>query len=237
MNIIKQIGNATLVCGDSHEIIAGHIAGIEAVITDPPYGMSRHNSGHKVVERLGFIEGDDRPFDPRPALSLGMMHIIWGANHFASRLPDETRWLMWLKHDPALFGMRSTSPFELAWTDLGGSCRALRWIWDGSIKQGQRSQTSHCHPVEKPIELMEWCLSLTGPATVLDPYMGSGTTGVACARMGCPFIGIEINRKWFDLACDRIEEAQRQGTMLNSLPPAEDPADARMADLFTQPEE
>lgn len=218
MNIVQQIGNATMICGDSREVIDGHLPDIGAVLTDPPYGMNRHVSGHKVVERLGAIEGDDGPFDPSHALRVGKVHILWGANHFASRLSDESRWLMWLKHDPALFGFRSTSPFELAWTDIGGACRALKWIWDGSIKQGQRSGTAHCHPAEKPVELMEWCLSIVGGGvTVFDPYMGSGTTGVACAKAGHRFVGIEIDRKWFDLACERVTAAQRQGSLLTKL--------------------
>lgn len=73
--------------------------------------------------------------------------------------------------------------------------------------------------------------------TVCDPYMGSGTTGVACARMGRPFIGVEIHEPYFEAACRRIEEAMRQPSLLADLPPAEDPEDQRMADLFTKPEE
>lgn len=218
MNVVQQIGNATLILGDCREVIAGHLPGIDAVVTDPPYGMSRHVSGHQVIERLGKIEGDSEPFDPTHALALGRMHILWGANHYASRLSDESRWLMWLKHEPSLFSFRSTSPFELAWTDLGGAARAMKWIWDGSIKQGQRSGTKHCHPAEKPVEVMEWCIDLVGTGvTVLDPYMGSGTTGVACAKSGHRFIGIEIDPIWFNLACERITSAQRQGSLFSKV--------------------
>ena len=208
---IEQIGDATLYLGDCREIALGLSA--DVVITDPPYGMSRHISGHKVIARLGSVTGDDEPFDPAICLATGTEHIIWGANHFASRLSDQTRWLMWQKHDASLFGKRSTAPFELAWTDLGGAGRAIRWIWDGSIRQGERAGTEHCHPTEKPIEVMAWCVGLTGligEGRVLDPFMGSGTTGIATLRLGRKFIGIEIEERWFDAACRRIEAETRQ---------------------------
>ena len=66
---------------------------------------------------------------------------------------------------------------------------------------------------------MEWCLSFVRGETILDPYMGSGTTGVACARLGRRFIGIEIEEKYFEIACRRIEDAQRQGRLFDQSPP------------------
>ena len=95
------------------------------------------------------------------------------------------------------------------------------------------------HPTPKQLAPTEWCVARASRSgdLVLDPYMGSGTTGVACARLGRRFIGIEIEPRYFNIACRRIEEAQRQGDLLNSLPPAEDPADTRMADLFAEPED
>lgn len=94
------------------------------------------------------------------------------------------------------------------------------------------------HPTQKPIGVMIWVLQQLQPTahTILDPFMGSGTTGVACARLGRKFIGIELEPKYFDIACRRIEEAQRQKDLFIHTPPAEDPADARMADLFVEPE-
>lgn len=215
----RVVGKATLYCGDCDDIFesfGSSITDIDAIVTDPPYGINRQISGHKVVDRLGAVTGDDAPFDPTPYM-VGYRNIFWGANHFSSRLPDASRWLLWLKHDPSLFGLRSTSPFELAWTDLEGAARAFRWIWDGSIKQGQGSNKEHQHPTEKPVELMEWCLSLLPDECQLicDPFMGSGTTGVACAKFGFDFIGIEIEEQYFNIACQRIEEAQRQGNLFS----------------------
>ena len=103
------------------------------------------------------------------------------------------------------------------------------------LKASER-QEIRVHPTQKPIAVMIWCIEMTD-GTILDPFMGSGTTGVACAKLGRQFIGIEIEPKYFDIACRRIEAAQRQGDIFRDLPPAEDPADVRMADLFREPEE
>ena len=75
------------------------------------------------------------------------------------------------------------------------------------------------HPTQKPVALMAWCLSFAPDAqTVLDPFMGSGTTGVACKQLGKAFTGIERERRYFDIACQRIARAQAQGQMFPSEP-------------------
>jgi hypothetical protein len=96
---------------------------------------------------------------------------------------------------------------SLAWTDLGGAAKALRLIWDGSIKQGKGAGQPHQHPTEKPIELMEWCISRTVGKIIFDPFMGSGTTGVAAVNLGRGFVGVEIEPKYFDIACRRTQAA------------------------------
>lgn len=207
----------TLYCGDCREIMPS-IGSVDAVVTDPPYGMNRHVSGHKVIARLGAIVGDDEDFDPRPFMFTGIECIFWGANWYSSRLPDSQSWMMWLKHDPVMFGKRSTSPFELAWTNLGGAAKAFKLIWDGSIKQGAGAGAEHLHPAEKPVELMEWCIERLMGKTILDPFMGSGTTGVAAVKLGRRFIGVEIEQKYFTIACRRIEEALRQPDMFIERP-------------------
>jgi len=186
--------------------ILPHLEPVDLVLTDPLYGMNRHISGHKVISRFGSYR-DDKEFDPTPLFEPGANHIFWGANHFANKLPNETRWLMWLKHDHSLFNLRSTSPFELAWTDFGGAARAFRFIWDGSIKQGRSARQQHLHPNEKPVELMSWCLFLAPEAkSVLDPFMGSGTTLVAAKQLGRKAIGIEIEEKYCEIAVRRLSQ-------------------------------
>jgi site-specific DNA-methyltransferase (adenine-specific) len=204
---IETIGNATLYLGDCLSILP-ELSGINAVVTDPPYGIKYE---HKT---LGGIVGDESPPDLSPFLKIGDKHLFWGGHHFADQLPRQTRWLMWLKHDPGLFGKRNHAPFDLAWTDFGGSARAYKHIWDASIREGEWFGQKNVHPHQKPTEVMAWCMSFIPESKViLDPYMGSGSTGVACASLGKSFIGVEIEQKYFDVACERIEAAQAQGRL------------------------
>jgi len=91
------------------------------------------------------------------------------------------------------------------------------------------------HPAPFPVELPYRAIETTGAGLILDPFMGSGTTGVACARLGRKFIGIEIEEKYFDIACRRIEQAYRQRDLFIAAPVPIDPADQRAADLFAEP--
>lgn len=194
--------------GDCREILP-ELPKVDLVLTDPPYGLRNTAlGGHKVHDRLGDLYGDDEDFDPRPFLGIGIEHIIWGANHFANLLPNQTRWLVWVKHGEGLWGKRDHAPFELAWTDLGGSGRAFRWIWDGSIKQGRAFGLQHIHPTEKPIELMKWCISLSKTnGIILDPFMGSGTSVVASKEHNRYSIGIEIEEKYCEIAANRCSQS------------------------------
>lgn len=213
MNRVETITDGVIIyLGDCRDIVPT-LPRPDAVLADPPYGIEHE---HK---ELGGIEGDDEPFDPRPFL-VGKHHILWGANHYASRLSDQPRWLMWLKHDPGLFGKRSHAPFDLAWTDLGGSGRALRHIWDASIRQGEWFGKKNVHPHQKPVELYEWCLGLLpkDSKTILDPFMGSGSAGVACVKRGYRYTGVEIKEQFFDVACWRIEAATKQTDLFIEKP-------------------
>jgi site-specific DNA-methyltransferase (adenine-specific)/modification methylase len=98
----------------------------------------------------------------------------------------------------------------MAWTDFGGKPRIKTHVWDGGKRAGAKDNRSFCHPAQKPVEVMDWCVSLTDAQTILDPFMGSGTTGMACANLGRRFIGIELQPEYFDLALTRIRAAQAQ---------------------------
>jgi site-specific DNA-methyltransferase (adenine-specific) len=218
------IGNATLYLGDCSEILPT-LPKVDAVVTDPPYGMgydpSKPRGGGKVFGGTVMrdqihkpIVGDDRPFDPAMIIALGVPTIIWGANHFASRLPDNPAWLIWDKRDGG--AVNDFSDCELAWCSFGKATRLHRQMWNGVCRAGKDNMAiagARVHPNQKPIELLDWCVNRVKGETVLDPYMGSGTTGVACANLRRKFIGIEIERKYFDIACERIENAQRQARM------------------------
>jgi site-specific DNA-methyltransferase (adenine-specific)/modification methylase len=106
---------------------------------------------------------------------------------------------------------------ELAWTNLQRAVRRIRFLWNGMIRAEKDIEREH--PTQKPIEVMRWCLGFIPDArTILDPFMGSGTTGVAAIKLGRKFIGIEIEPKYFDIACRRIEEAARQPDLFIERP-------------------
>jgi len=239
VNAIQRIGNATLYLGDCREIMPA-LTGIDAIVTDPPYGID-HIRGHGGNGRWRrrndiAIKGDSEPFDPGPLLKFDNV-LLWGADHFYPRLPDHGRWLGWNKLGD-FQPWDDFSDIEFAWHSREGAARIFSLAWKGVIRTGSgENGGERWHPSQKPVALMHWCIEQAGGYVILDPYMGSGTTGVACARLNRPFIGIEIDPAHFGTACRRIEEAQRQGDLLNQLPPADDPADARMADLFAEPED
>jgi site-specific DNA-methyltransferase (adenine-specific)/modification methylase len=106
---------------------------------------------------------------------------------------------------------RTYATTEIAWSNWG-KARFIAHVWDGGMRAGELQNREFCHPSQKPVEVMRWCIP-SDARSVLDPYMGSGTTGVACANLGRKFIGIEIERKYFDIACERIDNAYRQARL------------------------
>jgi site-specific DNA-methyltransferase (adenine-specific) len=212
---IETIGEATLYLGDCLEILPT-LGKVDAVVTDPPYGIGyRHSAfganvktgmGTFAARNEGAIVGDDKPFDPSPFLSFPDC-IMWGANHFADRLPKSAGWLVWDKK----LGLKEDnfSDGEAAWHKRGTRLRIYRKLWNGLLAHEPQERRQHI--MQKPIDLMLWCLGFVPDAeTILDPFMGSGTTGVACVNLGRKFIGIEIEPKYFDIACRRIEDAYKQ---------------------------
>lgn len=219
------IGNATLYNADCREVLP-MLTGIDAVITDPPYGMSFNakgrigrpssvlTSGGVYGRDWGYIIGDDVKFDPSFIIELKLPTILFGANHYSSRLPDCAGWLIWDKKRFGTAGRGFTgSDCELAWCNVTGDCTSIISVyWDGFRRDVEVGE--HYHPTQKPINVMKWCIEKIGNAeTILDPFMGSGTTGVAAVQMDRKFIGIEIDNQYFDIACKRIEDAQRQQRM------------------------
>jgi DNA modification methylase len=217
----------TLYQGDCLEILPT-LEGIDAVITDPPYGMgwnakgrigrpsSVKTSGGIYGRDWGWIEGDDEPFDPAPLLDIGKPLVTWGANHYSPRLPAAPGWLIWDKKRGGEAGKGfKGSDCELAWCSETGDTTAIYCLyWDGFRRDSEVGE--HYHPTQKPVSLMAWCMEqakVGEGATVLDPYMGSGTTGIACIRTGRNFIGIEKDPEHFETARKRIEAELAQGDL------------------------
>ena len=217
------IGNCTLYLGDCREILPT-LGTVDAVVTDPPYGIGYAHGGGMRGGEIGNtaaankrgsppVHGDDKQFDPMPWVGLCQNVLLWGADHFYSRLPDSGRFLAWNK-----LGDRepwdSFSDVEFAWHSADRAARIFSMLWKGlaCVKRGEDGGLRR-HTTQKPIALMKWCLqeARTEPGeTILDPFMGSGTTGVACANLGRKFIGIEIEERYFQIACERIEAAYAQ---------------------------
>lgn len=208
---VEIIGNATLYLGSCEDILLT-LDRAAAIVSDPPYGIAHVRGtggrGKHNVRNIGPIGGDNQPFDPAPWLDFADV-ILWGGNHFAQSLPHG-RWLAWDKL-AGIPAFDSFSDVEFAWRKGRGKDRIFSHMWKGICKASEKGGKERWHPMQKPIALMEWCIALVAPRLIIDPYMGSGTTGIAAARAGRPFIGCEIDQAYFEIACARIEDVQRQG--------------------------
>ena len=203
----EVIGDCTLYLGDCLEILPT-LEKVDAVITDPPYGIGASSGvGKYGVMKWGGdadLKWDEKIFPQvlNTCLSMEVPVIWWGGNHYET--PRHKAYLVWDKG--AGFEAKTFGECELAFTNLPGVPRIYKRdpLACGDYKNKQ-------HPTQKPVPLMEWCIDRAGkPDVTLDPFMGSGTTGVACANLGRKFIGIEIEPKYFDIACERITNAYRQ---------------------------
>ncbi len=210
---VVDLGRAKLILGNGLVELPDLAGQFDAIVSDPPYGIAHKPSGTESAlwTDVPDIVGDGEAFDPCPLLGLAKTTVLFGANHFASRLPDSARWFVWDKRH----GMKS-GPFsdcEMAWCSTGGSARMIRYPWSGALRGPERGE--HHHPTQKPIEVMRWVIeAVTKPGdVVLDPYMGSGTTGVAALQCDRKFIGIEILPRWFAAAEKRIRAEVDQGRL------------------------
>jgi DNA modification methylase len=191
-----------LICGDCLEVMKSMPdKSIDAVITDPPYGLGEKMNGGTwgADNKYAVMREWDRCLPQNivdELLKLNIPSVIWGGNYFD--LPKTRCWLIWDK--PSL---NTLSDFEMGWTNLDKLSKRFRYnrSWDGRF-----------HPTEKPVSLMKWCIekATNEGDTILDPFMGSGTTGVACVQTGRNFIGIEIDPGYFKIAEKRIHDAEQQ---------------------------
>lgn len=191
--------------GDCREILP-LLPKVDLVLTDPPYGINYDASHAKYKNGIArdAIQNDDGPFDASHLPPLGRC-FIWGGNCFFSSLPPSTAWAVWVKIARNDADIRQ-SDCEMAWTNCLGRSRVFNHLWIGAYKQSESGCRAQ-HPTQKPIQLMEWCINIAPPAsTILDPYMGSGTTLVAAKNLGRRAIGIEIEQKYVDIAIKRLQQ-------------------------------
>lgn len=200
-----QAEGVDLYLGDCLDVLPT-LSGVDAVVTDPPYGLGKRMQGGtwgSSPEYLAMEEWDVFPSNETLAAIAGLSPfcVMWGGNYFA--LPPSRCWLAWDKQN----AMPTMSDIELAWTNLDRPAKRK------SLPVGRHE---HGHPTEKPLPLMLWTLEVSRipeKATVLDPFMGSGTTGIACIRTGRRFIGIEKDPVHFETARSRIERELAQGRL------------------------
>ena len=198
------IGDCHLYLGDCREILP-HLPKVDLVLTDPPYGLGKRMKGGTWGAKEhdeGFLKWDmDAPHDIVAALiAMNVPSVIWGGNYFS--VPPSRCWLLWNKVN----AVPTMADMEMAWTNFDKPAKRMD-LPVGRVEFG--------HPTQKPISLIEWCLDMAPKttSTVADPFAGSGTTGVACVRMGKTFYGIEREPKYFDIMCERIEAAYAQGRL------------------------
>ena len=233
---VERIGDATLYLGDCLEVLPT-LSGVDAVVTDPPYGIAYTPlSG---PDRTGKRRGSTNDWHPRadwdgslPSEALGRLPrlapIVATFGHWRKReeasasigLPLRAE-IVWAKDchtgPPAPVASRDERIWVYALTGLKPATFETS-VWDEPIIPTFKRRD---HLTEKPVGLMLRLVKWLGVGTVLDPFMGSGTTGVACANLGRKFIGVEIEPKYFDIACRRIEDAQRQGKLFEPEPAPE----------------
>jgi DNA modification methylase len=205
----------TIYFGDAREILP-QLEGIEAIVSDPPYGMnnsadSTRFSGGNTRRGGGYkhekIIGDDEDFDPTYLLSYPKV-ILWGANHYWNRLP-KGGCLIWLKRNDPAFGT-FLSDAELAFVSGIQGVYAYRRIFQGSqraLDAGFDAYQPSAHPNQKPVELCKFCFQFAPNAKLIcDPYCGSGSTLVAAKEEGISCIGIEIEERYCEVAANRLSQ-------------------------------
>lgn len=220
MNKPVIIGNATLYLGDCVDILPT-LEPVDVLLTDPPYGIgagdykrggTQYGNSKAPCKEYDRLDWDSEAPQAivEQSISLAKTSIVFGGNYFS--LPPSSCWLVWDKQNGEGSGYADC---ELAWTNMKRAVRRVYWRWAGMLqKEMGDKKEERFHPTQKPVGVMKWCLTFTPDAvTILDPFMGSGTTGVAAVQMGRKFIGIEREPKYFDIACRRIEDAQRQGDL------------------------
>ncbi len=208
----SEDGAITVYHARFEDVLAAGLVGVpDLVHADPPYGVSeatnRKAKGRgKLAECHDFpaVVGDDCPFDPAGLLSLNRPTVLWGANHYAPRVPESPSWILWDKRDGVT--SNDNADGELAWTNLGGPLRIFRHLWNGMIKASERTSV-RVHPTQKPIALSTYVFQrakLKPGDLVLVPYLGSGPDLPAARAMGLKVIACDVERWCCDTAIGRL---------------------------------
>lgn len=208
---IGGIPDIKIYCGDCLEIMP-LLPKVDLVVTDPPYGLKWVGTGFKKQPKLNNIEVSEWDIKPTKEYfdlikSISKDQVVFGGNYFADMLGAFKSPLIWDKQT----GNNTFADGELAWTSFDGTLRIFRHQWCGVFKDSERG-IQNLHPTQKPVQLIKWCIQQCKywdiPLTILDPFLGSGTTLVACKELNRNGIGIEINEKYCEIAKKRLINTQ-----------------------------
>lgn len=214
-----------IICGDSLEVMKTFKDNqFDLVLTDPPYGIKEARKDNKGRSNLTLAKDypieswDDSPPSNdyfSEIFRVGRNQIIFGANHFSDMLPRSSCWIVWDK----LNGENDFADCELAWTSFQSAVRMFTWRWAGMLQEDMSNKEKRLHRNQKPSGLFYQILerySKDGD-TVLDPFLGSGTTAVACERMGRNCVGIEISKEYCEIARKRVQEEKDKMGLFKDL--------------------
>lgn len=198
----------TIYHGDCRSLVVD----ADALITDPPYGVGYvlpagivgHGNRQRMRGGKPPVAGDDRPFDPSPFLDYPVV-VLWGANHYADRLPARGGWIVWDKTGGGRGPDDSFADVEMAWTNVGKTPSIFHHLWKGLVRDSEAGEVVK-HPTQKPVALMRWVLERTTKPddVVFDPFMGSGPLARACKDMGRRYVGCELVEAYCAAAVDRL---------------------------------
>jgi DNA modification methylase len=208
-----QDKHCTIYHGDCRDVLPT-LEPVDLVLTDPPYGIGEAAGLNKSRGNLAIAKdyGNSTWDDERVpsdliclAIGGGKNAVVFGGNYYTDILSQNTCWLVWDKQN----GENDFADCELAWTTLPGAVRRISYVWNGMIKQRPEQRF---HPTQKPIGVMSWCIATADTKTkakaetILDPFMGSGTTLRAAKDLGRKAIGIELEEKYCEIAAKRLQQ-------------------------------
>lgn len=211
-----EAGGVTIYHGDCAELLPG-LGAFDLLLTDPPYGIGAdavmHKQGGKkfgrsVTTRTAYADTNWDASPPSRSLldlcrSKATHQIIFGGNYF--ELPPSRCWLVWDKET----GANRFADAELVWTNLDKAVRLKRYLWAGMLQgRAGHAREARLHPTQKPMEVIAWVMSHApdGITSVLDPFMGSGTTLRVAKDRGLAAVGIEREERYCEIAANRLRQ-------------------------------
>lgn len=205
-------GLITIYHGDCRRIVP-QLPPVDLLLTDPPYGINVAPKGqvggapHARIKSTRFkpVTWDSAPPPPwllEMLISHARASVLWGGNYYRSLAPASC-WLVWDKRNDKT----SFADCELAWTNFKRAVRIFRWRWSGMLQEDMKNKERRVHPTQKPVPLMSWCIGWAkAPTSILDPFMGSGTTLIAAQRLGLRAIGIDQDKAYCAASVARLRE-------------------------------